>query len=76
MAIRATSGHSDKKMKFEIDPYMMMHRLDLRTALDLQGGYHVTSPSNLKSILENGIMPGGSDGNRVMLLRSVSSVGS
>ena len=53
-------------MKFELDPYMMMHRLDLRTALTLQGGYHVTSPSNLKSILENGIMPGGSDGNRVM----------
>ena len=55
MAIRATSGQSDKKMKFELDPYMMMHRLDLRTALALQGGYHVTSPSNLKSILENGI---------------------
>ena len=66
VAIRATSGHSDKKMKFELDPYMMMHRLDLRTALALQGGYHVTSPSNLKSILENGITPGGSDGNRVM----------
>ena len=43
VAIRATSGHSDKKMKFELDPYMMMHRLDLRTALALQGGYHVTS---------------------------------
>ena len=66
VAIRATSGQSDKKMKFELDPYMMMHRLDLRTALALQGGYHVTSPSNLKSILENGIMPGGSEGNRVM----------
>ena len=66
VAIRATSGHSDKKMRFELDPYMMMHRLDLRTALTLEGGYHVTSPTNLKSILENGIMPGGTEGNRVM----------
>ena len=66
VAIRASSGHSDKKMRFELDPYMMMHRLDLRTALTLEGGYHVTSPTNLKSILENGIMPGGTEGNRVM----------
>ena len=45
---------------------MMMNRLDLKTALELQGGYHVTSPANLQSILENGIMPGGSEGKRVM----------
>ena len=62
VAFRATSGHSGERMQFELDPYMMMQRLDLRTALQLQGGYHVTSPTNLKSILENGIMPGGSEG--------------
>ena len=66
VAIRATSGHSDERMQFELDPYMMMNRLDLKTALELQGGYHVTSPANLQSILENSIMPGGSEGKRVM----------
>lgn len=54
----------------------MMRRLDLRTALRLQDGHHVTSPYFLKSILENGITPGGSEGKKSHeLLRSISSVG-
>jgi len=64
IAIRATRGHSEG-MRFQLDPYMMMRRLDLRTALRIEGGYHVTSPSVLKSILENGIIPGGTQGKRL-----------
>ena len=64
IAMRATSGHSEG-MRFQLDPYMMMRRLDLKTALRLQGGYHVTSPSVLKSILENGVIPGGTQGKRL-----------
>lgn len=74
VAIRATSGHSDG-MRFKLDPYMMMRRLDLRTALGLEGGYHVTSPSFLKSILENGIIPGGSEGKRRQVTSEFPSMG-
>lgn len=65
VAVRVTSGHSSD-IRIPLDPFMMMRRLDLRTALKLQGGYHVTSPSYLKSILQNGIMPGGTEGKRTM----------
>lgn len=44
----------------------MMKRLDLRTALELQGAYHVTSPTYLESILSNGLMPGGTEGRRMV----------
>lgn len=65
VAVRATSRHS-YNIRVPLDPIMMMRRLDLRTALKLKGAYHVTSPTYLKSILKNGLMPGGWQGKRIM----------
>ena len=53
-------------IRVPLDPIMMMTRLDLRTALKLNGAYHVTSPTYLESILKNGLMPGGGQGKRIM----------
>lgn len=57
VAVRATSGHS-KYGFITLDPVRLFKRLDLRTAVRLQGAYHVTSPSNLESILREGMVPG------------------
>ena len=62
VAIRATSGHSylyKREVGITLDPMAMMRRLDMKTAMRLQGAYHVTSPSYLESILANGLVPGG-----------------
>ena len=67
IAVRATSGHSmDNSSMVPINPYSFIRRLDLKSALQLQGAFHVTSPQNLKSILKYGIVPGGNERNRLM----------
>ena len=64
VAVRATCGHS-KGVSVPVDPNTMMKRLDLKAAEKLMGAYHVTSPSNLESILCNGLRPGGIKGKRI-----------
>ncbi len=68
VAVRATSGHSylrKHEVGITLDPMAVMRRLDMKTAMKLQGAYHVTSPSYLESILANGLMPGGTAGKRI-----------
>ena len=65
VAVRASSGHS-KDIRVPLDHTRLFKRLDLRTAVGLQGAYHVTSPSNLESILKEGLAPGGTEGKRLM----------
>ena len=65
IALRATSGHSDQ-IRVILKPELIMRRLTLKTAWKLKGAYHVTSPSNLVSILKHGIVPGGERGRRLM----------
>ena len=50
IAIRASSGHS-KDIEVPLEPTKIFKRLDLKTAIELKGAYHVTSPSRLGSIL-------------------------
>ena len=69
VAVRATSGHSYKRKNevgITLDPMAMMRKLDMNTAMKLEGAYHVTSPSYLESIIANGLMPGGTTGKRIM----------
>ncbi len=64
VAVRATSGHSVRN-RVELKPELIM-RLTLRTAFKLKGAFHVTSPTNLMSILKHGIVPGGEKQRRLM----------
>ena len=65
IAIRASSGHS-KDIEVPLEPTKIFKRLDLKTAIELKGAYHVTSPSRLGSILRDGLIPGGLEGKRMM----------
>ena len=69
VVVRATSGHSymrKNEIGITLDPTAMMRKLDMNTAMKLEGAYHVTSPSYLESIIANGLMPGGTTGKRIM----------
>jgi len=46
VAVRASSGHT-KEIQIPLEPTKIFKRLDLRTAVGLQGAYHVTSPSRI-----------------------------
>ena len=65
VAVRATSGHSARN-RVELKPELIMRRLNLKTAFKLKGAFHVTSPTNLMSILKHGIVPGGESQRRPM----------
>ena len=65
IAVRASSGHS-KDIEVPLEPTKIFKRLDLKTAIELKGAYHVTSPSRLGSILRDGLVPGGLEGKRMM----------
>ena len=65
IAVRETSGHS-VNLRVELKPELIMRKLTLKTAWTLTGAYHVTSPSNLMSILKHGIVPGGEKQRRLM----------
>ena len=65
IAVRASSGHT-KEIQVPLEPTKIFKRLDLRTAVELQGAYHVTSPTRLGSILRDGLVPGGIEGKRMM----------
>ena len=65
IAVRASSGHT-KEIQIPLEPTKIFKRLDLRTAVELQGAYHVTSPTRLGSILRDGLVPGGMEGKRMM----------
>ena len=65
IAVRASSGHT-KEIQIPLEPTKIFKRLDLRAAVELQGAYHVTSPTRLGSILRDGLVPGGMEGKRMM----------
>ena len=65
IAVRASSGHS-KDIEVPLEPTKIFKRLDLKTAVELKGAYHVTSPTRLGSILRDGLVPGGLEGKRMM----------
>ena len=51
VAVRASSGHS-KDARIPMEPTRILKKFDLRTAVGLQGAYHVTSPQRLGINLE------------------------
>ena len=61
------SGHQvggTKEIQIPLEPTKIFKRLDLRTAVELQGAYQ--SPTRLGSILRDGLVPGGMEGKRMM----------